>query len=124
MLRTAAHTTHAPPPVTDGQIDVAGLRREIKILERAIRVVGMQSEEWKREAEAARQELQLAKAEMANIVDARLALAGQGPDRYKQVRQIIVKRLHPDIPGTPEEKGYRERLFKSIWQDIEALDKK
>jgi hypothetical protein len=84
----------------------------------------MQSEEWKREVEVARQELESARAEMANMVEARMALSGQGPDRYKQVRQIIIKRLHPDIAGTDDEKAYREKLFKSIWQDIEALDKR
>ncbi len=104
--------------------EIANLKRELKVLERAIRVVGMQSEEWKREVEVARQELESARAEMANMVEARMALSGQGPDRYKQVRQIIIKRLHPDIAGTDDEKAYREKLFKSIWQDIEALDKR
>jgi hypothetical protein len=119
----------APRPITakhddPAQAEISRLRAEVKLLERAIRVVGMQSEEWKRETEAARQELDTTRAEMANMVEARLALSGAGPDRYKQVRQIIVKRLHPDIAGTDEEKAYREKLFKSIWQDIEALDKR
>jgi hypothetical protein len=124
-----AALAEAPRPITakqddPAQAEISRLRAEIKLLERAIRVVGMQSEEWKRETEAARTELETTRAEMANMVEARLALSGAGPDRYKQVRQIIVKRLHPDIAGTDEEKSYRERLFKSIWQDIEALDKK
>jgi len=118
------HAEPAPPPQAEAPpSEVAALKRELKVLERAIRVVGMQSEEWKREAEAARRELETARAEMANMVDARLTLAGT-PDRYKSVRQIIVKRLHPDIPGSVEEKSYREKMFKSIWQDIEALDRR
>jgi hypothetical protein len=124
-----AALAEAPRPITvkqsdPAQAEISRLRAEVKLLERAIRVVGMQSEEWKRETEAARQELEKTRAEMANMVEARLALSGAGPDRYKQVRQIIVKRLHPDIAGTDEEKAYREKLFKSIWQDIEALDKR
>jgi hypothetical protein len=112
----------APPDAAEQEL--ARLRREVKVLERAIRVVGMQSEEWKREVENARRELDETRAEMANMVEARMALSGGGPDRYKQVRQIIVKRLHPDIAGTDEEKAHREKLFKSIWQDIEGLDKR
>jgi hypothetical protein len=112
------------PPDSAAAEEIANLKRELKVLERAIRVVGMQSEEWKREAEVARQELESARAEMANMVEARMALSGQGPDRYKQVRQIIIKRLHPDIAGTDDEKAYREKLFKSIWRDIEALDRR
>jgi hypothetical protein len=124
-----ATLAEAPRPITTKQDDpaqaeISRLRSEVRLLERAIRVVGMQSEEWKRETEAARNELETTRAEMANMVEARLALSGVGPDRYKQVRQIIVKRLHPDIAGTDEEKSYREKMFKSIWKDIEALDKK
>jgi len=113
----------APRPDDATQAELTRLRTEIRVLERAIKVVGMQSEEWKRETEAARRELETTRAEMANMVDARMSLSGQ-PDRYKQVRQIIVKRLHPDIHGTDEEKAYREKMFKSIWQDIEALDRR
>jgi hypothetical protein len=113
----------APRPDDATQAELTRLRTEIRVLERAIKVVGMQSEEWKRETEAARRELETTRAEMANMVDARMSLSGQ-PDRYKQVRQIIVKRLHPDIAGTDEEKAYREKMFKSIWQDIEALDRR
>jgi hypothetical protein len=40
------------------------------------------------------------------------------------VRQIIVRRLHPDIPGTDLEKAVREKLFKTIWSEIEVLDNK
>jgi hypothetical protein len=112
-----------PRPDDATQAELTRLRTEIRVLERAIKVVGMQSEEWKRETEAARRELETTRAEMANMVDARMSLSGQ-PDRYKQVRQIIVKRLHPDIHGTDEEKAYREKMFKSIWQDIEALDRR
>jgi len=65
-----------------------------------------------------------ARAEMAQMVEARVALAAQGPDRYKMLRQIIVKRLHPDISSSPQERIYRETMFKSIWQDIEVIDKK
>jgi hypothetical protein len=122
-----AAVAEAPRPATKPddatQAELTRLRTEIRVLERAIKVVGMQSEEWKRETEAARRELETTRAEMANMVEARMTLSGQ-PDRYKQVRQIIVKRLHPDIAGTDEEKAYREKLFKSIWRDIEALDGK
>lgn len=122
-----ARRVNDPAPAPAGSAaaeEIANLKRELKVLERAIRVVGMQSEEWKREVEVARQELESARAEMANMVEARMAMSGQGPDRYKQVRQIIIKRLHPDIAGTDDEKAYREKLFKSIWQDIETLDKR
>ncbi len=100
------------------------LRGEIKLLERAIRVVGMQRDEWKREADRLTEELSGTRSEIANLIEARGAMSSSGPDRYKQVRQIIVRRLHPDVPGTDEEKSYREKLFKTIWQEIEVLDKK
>jgi hypothetical protein len=112
------------PPAPADAGELTRLRNEIRILERAIKVVGMQAEEWKREVAALREEIDTTRAEAANMAEARAALAGTGPDRYKMARQIIVRRLHPDIPGTDEEKSYRERLFKSIWQDIEALDKR
>jgi len=112
------------PAPTEAGGELVRLRNEIRILERAIKVVGMQAEEWKREVAALRDEIETTRAEAANMAEARAALAGTGPDRYKMVRQIIVRRLHPDIAGTDDEKTYRERLFKSIWQDIEALDKR
>jgi hypothetical protein len=114
----------AASPDAAAQAEIKRLRAEVKLLERAIKVVGMQSEEWKRETERARQETETARAEVAMMVEARVALAAQGPDRYKMLRQIIVKRLHPDISSSPEERVYREKMFKSIWQDIEAIDKK
>ncbi len=103
--------------------EVAKLRGELKVLERAIKVVGMQREEWKREAELLKEQLEATRIEAAQIVEARLNQT-PGVDRYKQVRQIIVRRLHPDIPGTDEEKAYREKLFKTIWSEIEVLDRK
>ena len=106
--------------------EMATLKREMKILERAIRVVGMQRDEWKKEADTLRQELETSRAEMANILqsNASLMAAVGGVDRYKMVRQIIVRRLHPDVAGTDDEKAYRGELFKTIWKEIEALDKK
>ena len=106
--------------------EMATLKREMKILERAIRVVGMQRDEWKKEADTLRQELETSRAEMTNILqsNASLMAAAGGVDRYKMVRQVIVRRLHPDVAGTDEEKAYREKLFKTIWKEIEALDKK
>jgi hypothetical protein len=100
------------------------LRGEIKLLERAIRVVGMQRDEWKKEADRLTEELAETRTEVAQLIEARGSLSSTGPDRYKAVRQIIVRRLHPDVPGTDEEKSYREKLFKTIWQEIEVLDKK
>jgi len=121
----------AIPPVRSDEFaalkeENANLKREMKILERAIRVVGMQSEEWKKEAEARASELEKVREEVANLVAARGASAtgGSGVDRYKQLRQTIVRRLHPDVHGTDEEKAYREKMFKSIWTEIEVLDKK
>jgi hypothetical protein len=114
------------PAEPDAQMvaEMARLRSELKILERAIKVVGMQREEWKKEAESLREQLSETRSEVANLLEARMANSPGGPDRYKAVRQVIVKRLHPDIPGTDEEKAYREKLFKSIWKEIEILDKK
>ena len=100
------------------------LRGEIKLLERAIRVVGVQRDEWKKEVDRLTEELAETRTEVSQLIDARGSFSSSGPDRYKQVRQIIVRRLHPDIPGTDEEKSYREKLFKTIWQEIEVLDKK
>ncbi len=121
----------AIPPIRSDEVEAlrqenANLKREMKILERAIRVVGMQSEEWKKEAEARQVELDKVREEVANLVAARGAMAtgGSGVDRYKQLRQTIVRRLHPDVAGTDEEKSYREKMFKSIWTEIEVLDKK
>lgn len=104
--------------------EIARLKSELKVLERAIKVVGMQREEWKREAEGLKEQLALVRTEAAQIAEARFNQATPGVDRYKQVRQIIVRRLHPDIPGTEEEKSTRERLFKTIWSEIEILDRK
>ncbi len=108
--------------------EMDALRREMKILERAIKVVGMQRDEWKKEADSLRQQLEISRAEVTQVLSANASLTaaagGGGVDRYKQVRQVIVRRLHPDVPGTPEEKAYREKLFKTIWQEIEVLDKK
>jgi hypothetical protein len=103
--------------------EVARLRGELRVLERAIKVVGMQREEWKREAELLKEQLAATRVEAAQIVEARLNQT-PGVDRYKQIRQIIVRRLHPDIAGTDDEKAYREKLFKMIWSEIEILDKK
>jgi hypothetical protein len=107
--------------------EILKLKREIKILERAIRVVAMQRDEWKKEADSRQATLDLTRAEMVHMADVRANLVNggsAGADRYKQLRQTIVRRLHPDIPGTAEEKAYREVLFKTIWQEIEVLDKK
>ncbi len=106
--------------------EMATLKREMKILERAIRVVGMQRDEWKKEADTLRDQLESSRTEMTNLLqsNASLMASAGGVDRYKQVRQIIVRRLHPDVAGTDEEKAYREKLFKTIWKEIEALDKK
>lgn len=103
--------------------EIRKLRSEIKLLERAIRVVGMQRDEWKKEADRLTEELTATRAEVAQLLEARASVSA-GSDRYKQVRQIIVRRLHPDVPGTDEEKAYRETLFKTIWREIEQLDKR
>jgi post-segregation antitoxin (ccd killing protein) len=107
-----------------GDDELKKLRGEIKLLERAIRVVGMQRDEWKKEADRLTEELAETRTEVAQLIEARGAFSSSGPDRYKAVRQIIVRRLHPDVPGTDEEKSYREKLFKTIWKEIEVLDKK
>ena len=120
----------AEPPRAAPAMDAAGtaeltrLRTELKILERAIKVVGMQREEWKKEAEALREQLSETRVEVANLMEARMANSPGGADRYKQIRQVIVRRLHPDIPGSEDEKAYREKLFKMIWKEIEVLDKR
>jgi len=132
MAAAPAAPLHHAAPADPGELDAlraenANLKREMKILERAIRVVGMQSEEWKKEAEARQAELVTVREEVANLIAARGASAvggSSGGDRYKQLRQTIVRRLHPDVAGTPEEKAYREKMFKSIWTEIEVLDKK
>ncbi len=119
--------TYTPPQVNghaSHHDEVARLRGEIRVLERAIKVVGMQREEWKREAESLKEQLDLVRIEAAQMAEARLNAAGPGVDRYKMVRQVIVRRLHPDIPGTEEEKSTREKLFKTIWSEIELLDRK
>ena len=112
------------PPAKPGPTaeQVRALKAEIRLLERAIKVVGMQRDEWQKEAESLRQELETTRTEIRYAAEARGALSS-GPDRYKQVRQIIVRRLHPDVFGTDEEKKYREKLFKTIWGEIEQLDK-
>jgi hypothetical protein len=123
--RRAKPPAAAAMPMSESAYDeLAKLRAEKKVLERAIKVVGMQREEWKREAEQLKEQLELVRVEAAQIAEARLNQAGPTVDRYKQVRQIIVRRLHPDIPGTDEEKGHREKLFKTIWSEIEILDRK
>ncbi len=104
--------------------EIAKLRAEIRLLERAVKVVGMQREEWKREAGSMKEQLELVRVQAAQMVEARLSQAGPGVDRYKMVRQIIVRRLHPDIPGSDEEKSTREKLFKTIWNEIELLDRR
>ncbi len=125
--RPAHIDTHVPPKVNGAASpydEIAKLRGEVRVLERAIKVVGMQREEWKREAESLKEQIELVRLEAAQMADARLNQAGAGVDRYKMVRQIIVRRLHPDIPGTDEEKSTREKLFKAIWSEIEVLDRK
>ena len=125
--RANGHDMHVPPVINGAASphdEIAKLRGELRVLERAIKVVGMQREEWKREAEGLKEQLESVRIEAAQIAEARLNGAGPGVDRYKMVRQIIVRRLHPDIPGTDEEKSTREKLFKTIWSEIEVLDRK
>ena len=125
--RANGHADHDTPRQANGASpydEIAKLRAEVRVLERAIKVVGMQREEWKREAESLNQQIEIVRAEAAQMAEARLNQAGPGVDRYKMVRQIIVRRLHPDIPGTDEEKSTREKLFKTIWSEIEVLDRK
>ena len=127
-----AAADHATPAGDAGEAphavvaELATLKREMKILERAIRVVGMQRDEWKKEADTLRQELETSRAEMTNLLqsNASLMASAGGVDRYKMVRQVIVRRLHPDVAGTDDEKAYREKLFKTIWKEVEALDRK
>ncbi len=113
-----------PKPETNAghEEELRKLRAEIRLLERAVRVSATQSEEWKKECEILKHELELTRTEAKYLGDARGNSAG--PDRYKSVRQIIVRRLHPDIPGTDVEKAVREKLFKTIWSEIEILDNK
>ena len=122
----ATAVAEAPAVEADGAADgeLKKLRGEIKLLERAIRVVGMQRDEWKKEVDRLTEELTETRTEVAQLIEARGSLSSSGPDRYKAVRQIIVRRLHPDVPGTDEEKSYRETLFKTIWKEIEVLDKR
>ena len=125
--QSASQDLHVPPQVNGAASpydEIAKLRTELRVLERAIKVVGMQREEWKREAETLKEQLEIVRTEAAQMAEARLNQAGPGVDRYKMVRQIIVRRLHPDIPGTDEEKSTREKLFKTIWSEIEVLDRK
>ena len=123
-----AATAVAEAPLAHGgsaaDEELKKLRGEIKLLERAIRVVGMQRDEWKKEVDRLTEELAETRTEVTHLIEARGAFSSTGPDRYKAVRQIIVRRLHPDVPGTDEEKSYRETLFKTIWKEIEVLDKK
>jgi hypothetical protein len=118
------HDGGAAAPEASASDEIKKLKSEIKLLERAIRVVGVQRDEWKKEADRLTEELTGKRTEIAQLMEARVGLGPTGPDRYKQVRQIIVRRLHPDVPGTDEEKSYREKLFKTIWQEIEVLDRK
>jgi hypothetical protein len=120
----AAATSPKPDGDHSPYDEIARLKAELKVLERAIKVVGMQREEWKRETELLKEQLEQVRVEAAQLAEARLNQSGPGVDRYKQVRQIIVRRLHPDIPGTDDEKCYREKLFKTIWSEIEVLDKR
>ena len=125
--QSAGADLYVPPQINGAASphdEIAKLRRELRLLERAIKVVGMQREEWKREAETLKEQLEIVRIEAAQMAEARLNQAGPGVDRYKMVRQIIVRRLHPDIPGTDEEKSTREKLFKTIWSEIEILDRK
>ncbi len=121
-----AEQRSAAAAAPDAQLtaELTRLKTELKILERAIKVVGMQREEWKKEAESLREQLSETRVEVANLMEARMANSPGGTDRYKAIRQVIVRRLHPDIPGSDEEKAYREKLFKMIWKEIEILDKK
>ena len=78
-------------------------------------------------SERLREELDNSRSQMANMLTNGATLSpgtAAAPDRYRQVRQIIARRLHPDVPGSDDEKAYREKLFKSIWQEIEVLDRK
>lgn len=100
---------------------IRALRREVKLLKRAIKVVGMQREEWEREALNTRQMLESAREDMRTMAQNRTA--SQTGDRYRQLRQVLVRRLHPDAPGTPEEKRVREQIFKMIWKEVEHLDR-
>jgi hypothetical protein len=106
----------------DLEDQIRKLKAEIRLLERAVRVSALQSEEWKKEVDLLKQELEHTRTEVKYMGDAR-GTSG-GPDRYKSVRQIIVRRLHPDLPGSDQEKAYREKLFKTIWSEIEVLDNK
>jgi hypothetical protein len=97
------------------------LKREVKLLKRAIKVVGMQREEWEREALSARGQLEQARDDIKTMTQNKTA--SQGSDRYRSLRQVIVRKLHPDAPGTPEEKRVREQIFKTIWKEVEHLDR-
>ncbi len=115
----------APDHHQTAEEEVRALKREVRLLERAVRVSATQSEEWKKEVELLKRELEITRSDIQHLTDARGTGPGfSGPDRYKQVRQIIVRRLHPDIPGTDLEKAVREKLFKTIWSEIEVLDNK
>jgi len=114
----AAEVTELPPS-DDEQIKA--LKREIRLLKRAIKVVGTQREEWEREAVNAREALESARDDMRSM--AQNKSTANGADRYRQLRQVVVRRLHPDVPGTPDEKRVREQLFKQIWKEVEHLDR-
>ncbi len=117
----AAAVTDTPAAPATPEEQLRALKREVKLLKRAIKVVGMQREEWEREAVTSREALETAREDMRTMAQNRTA--SNGTDRYRQLRQTIVRRLHPDVPGTPDEKRVRETLFKQIWKEVEHLDR-
>ncbi len=102
---------------------IRALRTQLRVMEKAVYVVGTQSEEAKKEIAKLQRQLAAAKTEIDYLSENRPKAFGNAPDRYKQLRQVIVRKLHPDVAGTDLEKQVRESLFKAIWSEIETLDK-
>jgi hypothetical protein len=72
--------------------------------------------DWENRALAAEEELAKLKAADASGQDA--------AQKYKELKRLLAKELHPDKSGAPpEQREMRAELFKALWAEVSRLDK-
>jgi hypothetical protein len=117
-------------PLDEYASEQVELRRELNAAQAAVRhrdaaIASLQGHLAAAEATAKRWERAAAAqaAELQNLQASRPS-GGANDDRFRRLRALILKELHPDhaAPGSVD-RALRGEVFKSIWPKLEEIDR-
>jgi hypothetical protein len=100
--------TAAPPPRDPKLVRIAELEAQVSALSAA-------AASYSDTGAALKQRLAAAQ------VAAQKSSQGCSDDKFRQLRELVMKELHPDNAPPGMDRVVREEVFKAIWPKIEAM---